>query len=500
MKMNRLVRELWRSTPGKLGLVLLTVLILASLAVIITYPRDFGRERWSNPALWADSPKAVPPVWSNIFTSMKHVKHRIGEFTEPSERIESERATELIYEMEIDLREEEAPTFLSLSVSDVEFNRRPPILTVSLLRPDGAEVVLYRHTFSGPRRGEEAPYTRHQSEPHRVLLGDDEGVVDALSEFYVSRYNQEVARDDIRSSVEAALFGIPGKAGGEAAEAEPGAAANADAEALGGVFQVLNGRYVLLIHFLTMVPEDTIGFVKGVAGGAVFGAMGTDALGRDLAKGLLFGLPVALLIGISTATVSTLIGMSLGMVSGYAGGKTDIAIQRAADIVANVPVLPLLIFLVFIGGSQLWLILLILVAFSWPGLTIMIRTMVLQLRTGQEVEAAKALGASGGRIITRHILPHVASYILAQLVFFAPSAILAEAGLSFLGLGDPTIPTWGQILEYGFRTGAVFLGYWWWVIPPGLLIVLTAVTFMFLAQGLEPVVDPRLRGRRSWHF
>ena len=88
----------------------------------------------------------------------------------------------------------------------------------------------------------------------------------------------------------------------------------------------------------------------------------------------------------------------------------------------------------------------------------------------------------------------------SKLVFFAPSAILAEAGLSFLGLGDPAIPTWGQILEYGFRTGAVFLGYWWWVVPPGLLIVVTAVTFMFLALGLEPVMDPRLRGRRSWHF
>ena len=228
--------------------------------------------------------------------------------------------------------------------------------------------------------------------------------------------------------------------------------------------------------------------------------MGTDALGRDLAAGLLYGLPVALLIGIATSTVSTILGMSLGMTSGYAGGWIDLLIQRAADIVANIPVLPLLIFLVFIGGSKLWLILLVLVAFSWPGLTIMVRTMVLQLKTGLEVESAKALGASSFRVVSRHILPHAASYVLAQLVFFAPSAILAEAGLSFLGLGDPSIPTWGQILEYGFRTGAVFLGYWWWVIPPGLLIVLTAVTFMFLALGLEPVVDPRLRGRRSWHF
>ncbi len=101
--------------------------------------------------------------------------------------------------------------------------------------------------------------------------------------------------------------------------------------------------------------------------------------------------------------------------------------------------------------------------------------------------------ASTSHIIWRHVFPHTAPYVFAQLIFFAPGAILAEAGLSFLGLGDPSLPTWGQILEHGFRTGAVFLGYWWWVVPPGLLIVLTALTFMLLALGMETVVNPRLR-------
>ena len=95
--------------------------------------------------------------------------------------------------------------------------------------------------------------------------------------------------------------------------------------------------------------------------------------------------------------------------------------------------------------------------------------------------------------MSRHIFPHTAPYVLAQMIFFAPAAILAEAGLSFLGLGDPSVVTWGQILESGFRTGAVFLGWWWWVIPPGVAIVITALTFMLLALGLGPVVNPRLR-------
>ena len=108
-------------------------------------------------------------------------------------------------------------------------------------------------------------------------------------------------------------------------------------------------------------------------------------------------------------------------------------------------------------------------------------------------EAARALGAPSAWVLRKHIFPHTAPIVFLQLIFFVPAIILAEAGLSFLGLGDPSLPTWGQILEDGFRTGAVFLGYWWWVVAPGLLIVLTAVTFMLLALAMEPVVNPRLR-------
>ena len=160
------------------------------------------------------------------------------------------------------------------------------------------------------------------------------------------------------------------------------------------------------------------------------------------------------------------------------------------------PTFLLLIFLVTVLGRHLWLILLILVVFSWTGLTIFVRSMVLQIRSGQLVEAARALGASRWRIMLRHVFPQVAPFIIAQMIFFAPAAILAEAGLSILGLGDPSIPTWGQILQAGLSTGALYVGYWWWVLPPGLLIVLTALAFALLALALEPIVDPRLRQPR----
>ena len=478
MKFGQLIRALWDSTPGKLGLVLLVTLSVASILVVILYPSDFGPAQWGNPALWADNPKAVPPTWVAFGSRIEPVPHRSMVVTEPTRTRASGRIFEQFFEIELDYDAGEAPTFLSLAISDVEYRRRPPFIVFSMIRPDGSMLVLHREAISGPRRSEEAPYSRHKQVPLRVVVGADDQTIDAIADVYADSYESSVSRELLSDFPLRALFGKP----------------------KGNDLEPLMGDYRFEVRIVANHPEDRIGSARVVVGGSVFGLMGTDGLGRDLAVGLLFGLPVALLIGISTSTISTLLGMTLGMSSGFFGGRTDIVIQRAADIVANVPVLPLLIFLVFIGGSHLWLILLVLVAFSWPGLTIMVRSMVLQIRTGQEVEATQALGASGARIIFRHILPHTASYALAQLVFFAPSAILAEAGLSFLGLGDPTIPTWGQILEDGFRTGAVFLGYWWWVIPPGILIVITALTFMFLALGLEPVVDPRLRGRRSWHY
>ena len=285
-------------------------------------------------------------------------------------------------------------------------------------------------------------------------------------------YGLDIPASELRGDVATALFG----ASDESGELVP-----------------LKGEYTVQVRVALADPADSLAWVRAVVGGTVYGLLGTDSSGRDLAEGLAFGLPVALLIGIAAATVSTFVGTGLGMLSGYKGGRVDLLIQRAADIVNNVPLLPLLIFFVFVFGAQLWLIILLLVAFSWPGLTILVRSMVLGLSGSQEVEAARALGASSRHILVKHIFPHTAPYVFTQLIFFVPAVILAEAGLSFLGLGDPSLPTWGQILEDGFRTGAVFLGYSWWVISPGLLIVITAVTFMLLALAMEPVVNPKLR-------
>jgi peptide/nickel transport system permease protein len=471
MNARGLLRQLWASGPGRAGLILVAILLVTATYVVLRYPFDYGPARWSDPLAWADNPKAAPPEWTDLLGPRRAI-HRVLSATEPAETRTAGPATIRTYRMPIDFQEDEAPTFLSFDIGQLTYHARPPSYSVVLVRPDGQEVTLYRDVERGPRPGEQAPYVRNIDAPERVLLSSEDSTNEATIKLWQDVFGVTVTPQQIAGHPERYLFGTP--------------------DASGGVTP-LHGDYALQLRMAVADPTDEISRVGAVVGGSVYGLLGTDTQGRDLAEGLLFGLPIALMIGILAAIVSTAIGTGLGLLSGYKGGRTDLVIQRSADIVNNVPLLPLLIFMVFILGSQLWLIMLVLVAFSWPGLTITVRSMVLGLGGSQEVEAARALGAPTRHVVYRHILPHTLPYVVTQLIFFVPAAILAEAGLSFLGLGDPTLPTWGQVLEQGYSTGAVYLGYWWWVVPPGLLIILTAVTFMLLAIALEPIVQPRLR-------
>ena len=461
------LRQLWRSGSGRAGVALLAFMTAVSVWVLFAFPANFGNRVWSNPSYWADNPKAVPPAWVGWLPGSRAVEHRVLDL-EPADGTN-------IYEARWTHSGKRPPTFLSFSLGKMTFYERAPQYSVVLQRPDGKSVVLLRQVVRGPRPGETAPYVRFEDAPNRLLLTGDPAVGDAVADWVAQEYG--VPRPDGRrvGFVQEALFGTP-------VEGEPDR------------FTGLAGEYRLQVQVIAG-SRDTIDQMRFVSGGTAFGVMGTDALGRDLAQGLVYGVPVALIIGLGAALLTSLIGAALGIASGYLGGWADTLIQRMADIVSNVPVLPLLIFLVFILGSKLFLIVLVLVAFSWPGLTILLRSMVLQIRSGQLVEAAATLGASPWRIMARHIFPQMAPFIFAQLVFMVPGAILAESSLSFLGLGDPSIPTWGQILEAGFRTGGVYVGYWWWIGPPGLLIVFTAVTFILLALGMEQVMNPRLRSR-----
>ena len=474
MSVRESFKILLSSGSGKAGVVFLLTLVLTSIIVVVRLPLDFGDQRWNNPAEWADNPKSVAPEWMRLFAGNDSVRHK--RFRAPE--LTAAEAGGSGHTFTYDYDSSQAPTFISFSVSDVRFHGDPPVLLVDVLRPDGRELRLLQTVVRGARSGEELPITRYGESTLRVLLSANQDTLSTAVEFLRREFQLDITTRELQGNLEEMLFGTP------------------DPERPNRYIP-LAGQYRFTVRALVRDPADSVGEVKLVVAGTHYGVIGTDALGRDLALGLLFGFPVALTIGLSTALLATTIGTFFGILSGYMAGKTDTIIQRFADVWSNIPLLPILIFLIFILGQKLWLVVVILILFGWPGLTIVVRSMVLQIRTGHLVEATQALGASRRRIMFRHILFQISPFVFAQMIFFTPAAILAEAGLSFLGLGDPSIPTWGQILESSFRTGAVFLGYWWWILPPGLLIVITAMTFVFLTLGLEPVLNPRLRsGRR----
>ncbi len=449
---------------GRVGVALMALMALVSVGVLLTMPLDFGKV-WNDPSAWADLPKAVPPVWSAYLSGLRPFPQQELVLSATS-RGPGYEVLESSVVVDFDL----LPSHVVVKVSSVSFLSEPPAILVDVLRPDGITVPIARITPPGPRTGEVPPYVRYAERPYRFELSHgSEGISYLASELSV-RYGIALTGTEPPAAL---LFGRPDPSSGR--------------------LEVLRGTYLIRASVYRSSEDDRIGSVSVVLGGSHYGLIGTDGVGRDLLLGLLYGFPVALGIGLFASVLVTSIGALLGILSGYYRGSVEFLIQRTADVVANVPLLPILIFLSFVLRPSIVTIMALLVAFSWPGLAIVVRSMVLQIVPMPFVEASRAIGSSDLRVMFMHVLPQLGPYLLAQTVFFAPSAILAEAGLSFLGLGDPSIPTWGQILELGFRTGAVFTGYWWWVIPPGVLLALTGLAFASLAMGLEPLAAPRLR-------
>jgi len=227
--------------------------------------------------------------------------------------------------------------------------------------------------------------------------------------------------------------------------------------------------------------------------GVTFGLMGSDGEGRDVWSLLVWGTPIAFAIGVLSSIVSTAFGVIYGIISGYIGGKVDEVMMRIVDILIAIPKIPILIIIAFLYRPSVWTIVLLIGFLGWMGISRVSRSMCLQFKEMTFVEASKVLGAGKLRIMFRHILPNILPYAYASLALGVPDAILTEASLSFLGLGDPTAPTWGLILYWARLDQAFFKGAWWTVIPPGLAIALLSVSFIFIGHALNEILNPRIK-------
>jgi peptide/nickel transport system permease protein len=223
--------------------------------------------------------------------------------------------------------------------------------------------------------------------------------------------------------------------------------------------------------------------------------LGTDEVGRDLLSLVLYGARVSLLVGFSSAFLSIFIGSIIGLLSGYFGGWIDDVLMRLTDLFVVVPRLPLVLITVAVLGPSILNTILVIGILIWAGTARIIRVQTLSLKERLFVERARSLGAGHLHILRRHILPNVLPLVFANTVLVIATSIYLESTVSFLGLGDPTHISWGMILHYAFVSVAMTYGAYWYVIPPGIMIVLAVLSFTMSGYALDEVLNPKLRSR-----
>ena len=225
--------------------------------------------------------------------------------------------------------------------------------------------------------------------------------------------------------------------------------------------------------------------------------LGTDQVGRDIYSQLIWGSRVSLMVGLFASAFSVAIGTAIGLLSGYFRGPVDAVMMRITDLFITLPNIPLMLILAAIIGRSVWNIILVIAVTGWTGTARMVRAQTLSIKERPYVEAARSVGARDSQIMFRHILPNIIPLIFANAIVGIVNAILSESGLSFLGLGDPTKPSWGLILRHANEVGAMATGRLWFIIPPGICIMLIAIGFAFSSYSLDQILNPRLRERKG---
>jgi peptide/nickel transport system permease protein len=224
--------------------------------------------------------------------------------------------------------------------------------------------------------------------------------------------------------------------------------------------------------------------------------LGTTESGSDVLSQLLVGARVSMVVGFAAAVISAVLGAAVGLIGGYFGGWVDRILDALENWFLVIPTLPLMIVLARLLSPSVFVLIMVIGLTSWAGTGRIVRAQVLTLKERGFVERARALGAADGYIIRRHILPNTLPLIFANTVLIVALAILSEAALAFLGLGDPTRISWGTMLENGFDAGAPSAGAWWYVVPPGLCITTLVLAIALLGYLFEQYVNPRLRDER----
>jgi peptide/nickel transport system permease protein len=263
---------------------------------------------------------------------------------------------------------------------------------------------------------------------------------------------------------------------------------------------VLGGFIILAVLAPLIAGADGLAVTK--ATGGVLQAptgefpLGTDDSGRSVLTLLIWGSRVSLLVGLLATAISMVIGTLVGLTSGFFEGWPARILFQLTQWFLVIPFLPLALVLATVLGRSLLNIALVIGVTSWPATALLVRSQTLSVKERPYLERARVLGAGRWHQMTRHVLPNVMPMVFANTTLTVALAILAETTLSFLGLGDPTRVSWGSMLEDAFSVGAMTTGAWWFIVPPGVCVVVVVLSFTLIGQALEETFNPRLRQRR----
>src|SRR6266568_2736367 len=451
------LKEAVHTKSGLVGFSMLAFLLALVVAVPFYAPYNVIRA-WGSLEPWVDNPRYAQPDWVDAFSEIRQPRTLImsqcftpntvpisattgpepcpsGGWSRIAVRVQQfGNLTRIILTRKFTFTADAFPSELRLSTWAL-FGSNGTQLIMNWTRPDGTYIVLMQRGLDGTRKAPTA-----QNFP----LSQDE---------------------DLKKTV--------------------GAWAN---QTYGASFNATNPSVVAAFR-----PEVAL-FAKPVVYGTVFGLAGTDEKRRDLLVGLLWGAPVALAFASVAAVVIVLLQIVLGAIATWYGGWFDELVQRASDLLLILPILPILILISIVYSPGIWAILVVLVIFGVVGSSSKIaRSIVLQVREEPYIEAAVSYGASRTRILFKHIMPRLLPYTFALITLSVPSFIFLEASLSFLGLGDPLLPTWGSILGDAYSGSAPFRGFWWWIAFPAGGIIFATVAFALLGYSFDKVLNPRLR-------
>jgi peptide/nickel transport system permease protein len=452
-------QEFLKSKIGIAGIAILLALIIVSIITVVVIPVEIFKG-WNNPDSWISYPRVAQPSWINLFSSEKIPEHQI--LNAPHVNYDTSGNITLVsHQFGVNFEYDDFPSDFIYGFS-AKYSGAP-LLQISVIRPDGIELKLMSNSL---------PYSSSNSIHSEKIFSTEESIKKNLllqSSNFLFSLNKISPEEIIFSKTT--------------------------------THQPLKGNYVFLVKLYGVQPEipdnqilkNQITDSKLIIGGKIFGIMGTDELRRDLAVGLLWGTPLALFIGLVVAIASVVIGLFYGAYAGYRGKKTDETMMRFNDVIYALPALPFLIILSVTLSNSIFVMVGFLTIFGWVGVAKVARSMALQIKTRRYVEAATMMGQKDSKIVLRHILPQLLPYAFASIAISVPAAITTEAGLSFLGLGDPSFPTWGQILHDANIYGAAARGLWWWIIPPGVMIAITGLAFVFIGNALDAIVNPRLK-------